>query len=133
MNRDAARYQRALKRNLHCSAPVQKELLRQFHASLDAFLEETPSPTEAELTAAFGTPQEMAAVLTETIPQEEITRWNKRRRIIKVSKTAAVILLGLITAFLIFVIIKTSGPLTVVDESKLVDTIEYSDTATEGK
>ena len=118
MNRNIARYQRTLKQNLTCAAPTRRALLRKFQSSLDAFLEETPSPTEAALTAAFGTPQEMAAVLMEDVSQKEAAKWSNCR---KYGKIIAAVLYAV---FFIYLLYLSQQPVPIIEPQTVSPTIQ---------
>lgn len=53
-------YRRVLKRKLRCSWGVRKRLLEKFDDAAFSYLENEPTPALAEVTEAFGPPEEMA-------------------------------------------------------------------------
>jgi hypothetical protein len=55
--------------------------MEQFQETLDSFLEENPSPDFSALEEAFGSPEQMARELMETVPPHEIDQWKQRRNI----------------------------------------------------
>ena len=52
----AARYRRALKKQLRCTTAVRARILAGFDNTLDAYLEEHTKPTIGDFSAAFGPP-----------------------------------------------------------------------------
>lgn len=100
MNNESARYRRALKKHLHCGGETRRQLLKQFDKSLDAFQEDQPTPTRAQLESAFGPPEAMAAVLMERVSEAEQARYLRNKKIIRI---LAGIVLALFVAFVIYV------------------------------
>lgn len=84
MNKDTARYRRALKKQLRCGASVRRQILTRFDDSLARFEEEFPSPTYAQLETAFGPPLEMAAVMMEGISDRETQKYAIRKKLIRI-------------------------------------------------
>lgn len=84
MNKDTARYRRALKKQLRCGASVRRQILTRFDDSLVHFEEEFPSPTYAQLETAFGPPPEMAAVMMEGISDRETQKYAIRKKLIRI-------------------------------------------------
>jgi hypothetical protein len=74
-------YKRQLKQHLSCGNRRRKELMEQFQETLDSFLEENPSPDFSALEEAFGSPEQMARELMETVPPHEVDQWKRRRNI----------------------------------------------------
>jgi len=75
--------------------------MAQFDKSLIPFLEDTPSPTPAELEAAFGPPEEMAAVLTKELPQKEFTSY--KTQVWRLRIILAVIIISLIVGLIMVI------------------------------
>lgn len=96
----AARYRRALKRALHCGGNARRELLAKFDLSLSTFLEDHPAPTDAELSAAFGTPEEMARVMMEGVGEEEKARYYRGKRVVQALAGVVVILYVLFSLYI---------------------------------
>lgn len=94
MNKETARYRRALKKQLHCIGAKRQELLNQFDCSLSCFLEECPSPAYAQLEDAFGPPAEMAGILMEGVSPGAQRRYHAGKTLLK-------ILAGLAAAFFV--------------------------------
>lgn len=74
-----SKYKKVLKKNLRCPRNTQKQLLQKFDVSLSRFLEENPSPSMDKLCTAFGSPKEMASILTEEVIPAEIARYRRKR------------------------------------------------------
>ncbi len=100
MNSAAIRYKMELVRALPCGFLWRKKLLGQFGDSLSGFCAEHPQPSYEQLTAAFGPPEEMAAVLMETVPDRELTKHAVRR---KLHRIFGCIVLVLFIAFSVYV------------------------------
>lgn len=100
MNHEAALYEKALRKQLHCTGNTKKHLLQQFSGSLDAYLDEHPSPTEADLRDAFGPPEDMAKVLMERVGNAEIVRFDQLR---KWKRIAAITLAALLLVLMIYI------------------------------
>lgn len=84
MNKDTARYRRALKKQLRCGASARRQILTRFDDSLARFEEEFPSPTYAQLETAFGPPLEMAAVMMEDVSDRETQKYAIRKKLIRI-------------------------------------------------
>ena len=84
MNKDTARYRRALKKQLRCGASARRQILTRFDDSLARFEEEFPSPTYVQLETAFGPPLEMAAVMMEDVSDRETQKYAIRKKLIRI-------------------------------------------------
>lgn len=62
---EAKQYLQAIKRGLHCSRDRKNLFLKQMHESILQYLSEKPAATLADLTAEFGTPDEIARSFIE--------------------------------------------------------------------
>lgn len=89
MNKATVQYLRQLKHALKLRVSTRRHLLRKFHAPLEAFLEELPDPTMDALCAAFGTPEDMARILTADIPVAEHTRYRRQTRLMRIAAVTA--------------------------------------------
>ena len=76
------RYKSDVLRQLHCSRRRKKSCLQTLEHMLAPVNEEYETPDEAILHSALGTPETVARVLTAEIPAGELTRYEKRRRIV---------------------------------------------------
>ncbi len=99
MNHEAALYEKALRKQLHCTGNTKKYLLQQFRSSLSTYLDEHPSPTRADLQDAFGPPEDMAKVLMENVSEAEVKTYRKRTLFLKI---ITVVLLAIILIQVIY-------------------------------
>lgn len=125
MMNDLSKYTKAVKPLLACGRKTRQQLLQQFHASVKAAWDGDGIPSMDFLVESFGPPEEMAAVLMESVPEEEITRCHKRR---KFKKAIAVVFLFAFFIFSIYVFFLMQHPIQVVDQ--IVINPEVTDTAT---
>lgn len=125
MNRETALYRRALVKNLYCCAGVRERLLRQFQATLNSFLQDVPAPTYAELCSAFGTPEEMARVLMESVTPDELLKYRRHRTFRRV---AAYTLVALILAFSLHLFIMSQKPFEIHHTITIIDTTTDTET-----
>lgn len=93
MNYEAALYEKALRKQLHCTSNTKEHLLKQFRSSMSTYLDEHPSPTGADLLDAFGSPEDMAKVLMENVSEAEVKTYRKRTLFLKI---ITVVLLAII-------------------------------------
>lgn len=100
MYNDILRYRRSLKKQLRCGPLTRKKLLDRFGGSLAPFLEENPAPGYEQLVSAFGPPEEMAAVLMESVSAKEQARYQTGRKLIQI---LAVLVAVLFLAFVLYV------------------------------
>lgn len=71
MNREAKKYRRKVRKLLLCGFRRRKELMAQMERPMEAFLADCPNAKFAQLEAALGSPNEMAASLMENVPLRE--------------------------------------------------------------
>lgn len=100
MYNDILRYRRSLKKQLRCGPLARKKLLDRFGGSLAPFLEENPAPGYEQLVSAFGPPEEMAAILMESVSAKEQARYQTGRKLIQI---LAVLVAVLFLAFVLYV------------------------------
>jgi len=113
----AARYRRALKKQLRCTTAVRSRLLADFDNTLDAYLEEHTEPTIGDLSAAFGPPEEMASILmAQTTPQEQA---HYRKKTIAI-RALAYIFAGILVLFTIYIWFLKDIKVTAVDSSGII-------------
>lgn len=74
----AQEYRKQLKKSLRCTAAVKNRLMNTFESSFSSYLEENPVPLKEDLLAAFGPPEEMAAVLMTEVSEEEKEEYRRR-------------------------------------------------------
>jgi len=98
MNACILQYRNKLKKAIQCGYRARKRLLEQFDLSLEAFLEDYPAAGEAQITAAFGPPEEMAQVLMASVTEAERRQFHTQRRYLRI---AAVILAALLLAVIV--------------------------------
>lgn len=79
MNNSAKRYTSKLKRTLPCTRATKVKLLGEFSHLLEEFLDENPDATYADLSNAFGPPEEMAEALMEKVSEQEKRAFGHRR------------------------------------------------------
>ena len=93
-------YRRALKRKLRCSWGVRKRLLEKFDDAAFSYLENEPTPALAEVTEAFGPPEEMARTLMEEVTPKEAAAYKRGtilRRVLAGVAAAAVLAFAIYT------------------------------------
>ena len=113
----AARYRRALKKQLRCTTAVRSRLLADFDNTLAAYLEEHTEPTIGDLSTAFGPPEEMASILmAQTSPQEQA---HYRKKTIAI-RALAYIFAGILVLFTIYIWFVKEVGLTSVDHSGII-------------
>ena len=113
----AARYRRALKKNLRCSTGAQKRLLAGFDNTLDAYLEEHTEPTIDDLSTAFGPPEEIASILMAQASPQEQAHYRKKTIAIR---ALAYIFAGILVLFTIYIWFVKEVGLTSVDHSGII-------------
>jgi len=92
MDKEAARYKRAVAKRLSCSVSRKWKLLNGFQESLDRFLEEVPSPGSAQLIDAFGPPEELASTMMGKVSDQEKKRYVIQEKVFKALFVVAFIL-----------------------------------------
>ena len=121
----AARYRRALKKQLRCTTAVRSRLLADFDNTLDVYLEEHAEPTIGDLSAAFGPPEEMASILmAQTTPQEQA---HYRKKTIAI-RALAYIVAGIFVLFTIYIWFVKDVGLTTVDGCHIISPTTSNDT-----
>lgn len=95
MNTQEKNYRKQVRKALLCGRKEKKQLTAALDRDLARFREETPEPTAEELSAAFGTPVDMAASLMAQLPEGTAVSYRKKTQMITwvVSVVMAVILL----------------------------------------
>lgn len=95
-------YRRVLKRKLRCSWGVRKRLLEKFDDAAFSYLENEPTPALAEVTEAFGPPEEMARTLMEEVTPKEAAAYKRGtilRRVLAGVAAAAVLAFAIYTFY----------------------------------
>ncbi len=93
-------HRRVLKRKLRCSWGVRKRLLEKFDDAAFSYLENEPTPALAEVTEAFGPPEEMARTLMEEVTPKEAAAYKRGtilRRVLAGVAAAAVLAFAIYT------------------------------------
>lgn len=98
MNNSAKRYTSKLKRTLPCTRATKAKLLEEFSHLLDGFLDENPDATYADLSNAFGPPEEMAEALMEKVSEQEKRAFGHRRLVRRIVAAILAIALLILTA-----------------------------------
>jgi len=106
MTQPAKKYTRQLKRELFCSRKDRKRLLLGWQRTLTDFLEEHPEAGEAQLTASFGTPEEMAKLLMREIPASVQQKHKNIQRLLPLYITIAAVAIILVS-WVLFVAIQS--------------------------
>lgn len=101
------KYERSVKKALHCGKAAKVRLLARFHDSLQTFLEENPSPDAQALHDAFGPPEEMARLLMEDTIEAERAQYRRNKLFLRIS---AGVLVAAILLFAIYICFKKSEP-----------------------
>ena len=94
MNHSLRAYRKALKSRLRCCAGTRRRLLTQFDQMSASFLAENPFPSQAELTAAFGSPRELARQLMEQVSEQELRQHRRSRWLFRISAATIALLLA---------------------------------------
>lgn len=120
MNNYIRQYKKALKKSIHCSSSVKRNLINRFDRSLSNYLDEHPSPTLEELIVAFGPPEEMAKILLEEVNEVEISRF---RKFALGKKAIGCILVAIIMTFAVYILyFKQCRVITIVEENEIQET-----------
>ena len=114
----AVQYRNVLKKKLCCTAAVKARLLRQFDTMITAFLEERGDCTADDLTAAFGPPEEMAAVLMSEVTPSERTQYHRNTLLKKIIVCILAAVLILFAGYVLFI---KEYSITAVDSTDVFD------------
>ena len=123
MNHNAMRYKSKLKRRLQCNRATKAKLLDEFSHSLDGFLEENPDATFADLSNAFGPPEEMARILMAEISEEETRKYRlhvRFKRILAGFCAAAVLI------FTFYVFFWKEKPINAIYSGEVIEDFEVT-------
>ena len=102
----------------------KKQLTAALDRNLARFREETPEPTAEELSAAFGTPEDMAASLMAQLPEGTQKKFQKCKRVWKWIVSAVIIFL---IAFFAFVAYTKEIPVYEVEDLDVGETRDVPD------
>lgn len=100
-NAVAEKYLKAVKRELVCPKSLRKRSLDQLETSLDEFLEDHPTATEADIVEQFGSPADFANAFLTSLDEGELKKQLKKgKRVwVIVVATCALALLLLVLTF----------------------------------
>ena len=90
------RYYRAIRKKLVCPAPLRRQTLQRLQSGVDDFLDDCPSATIEQVTARFGTPEQIADGVLSAMEPEEVRRYARKVHIVRAVVAAVLLLLSLI-------------------------------------
>ncbi len=105
-NKAANAYLRAVRRRLVCGRDSRARLIRRLEQMTDDLLEEAP---DADLSAAFGPPEALAADMLGTCPEAELYRARTRRTWMRRGLAAALVLVAVASCVFGYYMHKTQG------------------------
>ena len=105
-NKAAKAYLRAVRRRLVCGRDSRARLIRRLEQMTDDLLEEAP---DADLSAAFGPPEALAADMLGTCPEAELYRARTRRTWMRRGLAAALVLVAVASCVFGVYMHKTKG------------------------
>ncbi len=121
MNHNAMRYKSKLKRKLQCNRATKARLLDEFSRSFDGFLEENPDASFADLSNAFGPPEEMAHILMEKLSVEDTRQY---RRHIYIKRVVAAFCAAAFLLFVAYVFFEKQKPIDMIINDQLIETFD---------
>ena len=124
MNTQEKNYRKQVRKALLCGRKEKKQLTAALDRDLARFREETPEPTAEELSAAFGTPVDMAASLMAQLPEGTQKKFQKCKRVWKWIVSAVIIFL---IAFFAFVAYTKEIPVYEVEDLNVGETRDVPD------
>ena len=81
-------YYLSIQKELILGGTEKKKLMRDIRNAVESYLQENPDATVEDITAHFGTPQEISATYLEEMPSQEL------QKKLKIKKWAVGIVLG---------------------------------------
>ena len=127
-NAVADNYLKSVKRELVCPKSLRKRSLDQLKTSLDEFLEDHPTATEADIVEQFGSPADFANAFLASLDEGELKKQLKKGKrvwVIVVVTCALALLLLVLTFVKMIEDNKKSQPVyiteTVVEDSVPID------------
>ena len=99
-NAVADNYLKSVKRELVCPKSLRKRSLDQLKTSLDEFLEDHPTATEADIVEQFGSPADFANAFLASLDEGELKKQLKKSKrvwVIVVATCALALLLLVLT------------------------------------
>ena len=124
MNTQEKNYRKQVRKALLCGRKEKKQLTAALDRNLARFREETPEPTAEELSAAFGTPEDVAASLMAQLPEGTQKKFQKCKRVWKWIVSAVIIFL---IAFFAFVAYTKEIPVYEVEDLDVGETRDVPD------
>ena len=124
MNTQEKNYRKQVRKALLCGRKEKKQLTAALDRDLARFREETPEPTAEELSAAFGTPEDVAASLMAQLPEGTQKKFQKCKRVWKWIVSAVIIFL---IAFFAFVAYTKEIPVYEVEDLNVGETRDVPD------
>ena len=124
MNTQEKNYRKQVRKALLCGRKEKKQLTAALDRNLARFREETPEPTAEELSAAFGTPEDVAASLMAQLPEGTQKKFQKCKRVWKWIVSAVIIFL---IAFFAFVAYTKEIPVYEVEDLDIGESWEVPD------
>lgn len=100
LNAVADNYLKSVKRELVCPKSLRKRSLDQLKTSLDEFLEDHPTATEADIVEQFGSPADFANAFLASLDEGELKKQLKKSKrvwVIVVATCALALLLLVLT------------------------------------
>ena len=124
MNTQEKNYRKQVRKALLCGRKEKQQLTAALDRDLARFREETPEPTAEELSAAFGTPEDVAASLMAQLPEGTQKKFQKCKRVWKWIVSAVIIFL---IAFFAFVAYTKEIPVYEVEDLDVGETRDVPD------
>ena len=124
MNTQEKNYRKQVRKALLCGRKEKQQLTAALDRDLARFREETPEPTAEELSAAFGTPEDVAASLMAQLPEGTQKKFQKCKRVWKWIVSAVIIFL---IAFFAFVAYTKEIPVYEVEDLDIGESWEVPD------
>ena len=108
-NKELTDYCKAVKKNLHCSKQLKKEILHALESDIEEYLEQNPDTTAEDVREHFGDPADFARESLSVLDDEEIQRQISKSKFIKRIVLIAVIIICLVfTTTAILVVMENS-------------------------
>lgn len=123
------KYCAQVKRKLPCGTKKKAQLMQTFEKPLNSYLEEHPQPDMYDLIEAFGEPEEMAAVLAESLSEADLTRHNRKSFLLR---SSAAVLAAVLLLFSGYVFFEKEKPFEVEGTIEIIDIRETPDHSTGG-
>lgn len=117
-NAVADNYLKSVKRELVCPKSLRKRSLDQLKTSLDEFLEDHPTATEADIVEQFGSPADFANAFLASLDEGELKKQLKKskRIFLIVAITCVAIVLIWLAAVAIIVAVNSNNEPTYIGE-----------------